>query len=315
MIFIGNSTDLYSQIIRRRLTRKQYIEKYKDIAIREMMKYGIPASIILSQGILESADGNSKLARKANNHFGIKCHKDWEGKTYYMRDDKRHECFRRYKNSEESYEDHSLFLSQRKRYAFLFNYDINDYKSWAYGLRKSGYSTNHHYAEMLIKIIENNDLYELDKQYTKTQFALNKSSKTNRQKIKYILPDEEDFSPISIGENNRKIFKNNGIKYIIAREGDTFDKIAEDFDIPSRKVCRYNDLKKSPHIMKGQIIYLHAKRRKAKVEFHIVKPNETMYYISQLYGIKLKQLYKKNKMARGSEPYIGQKLWLRKVKP
>lgn len=149
------------QLSAQNMTRNEYIDKYKDEAIYQMKKYKIPASITLAQGILESGDGNSELAKKSNNHFGIKCHSDWEGERVYHDDDKKNECFRKYNKVRDSYDDHSEFLL-RPRYASLFEYALTDYKSWAKGLKKAGYATNPYYAKHLIKIIEENELHKLD---------------------------------------------------------------------------------------------------------------------------------------------------------
>ena len=149
------------QLSAQNMTRDEYIDKYKDEAIYQMKKYKIPASITLAQGILESGDGNSELAKKSNNHFGIKCHSDWKGERVYHDDDIKDECFRKYNTVRDSYDDHSEFLL-RSRYADLFEYALTDYKSWAKGLKKAGYATNPNYAKLLIKIIEENELYKLD---------------------------------------------------------------------------------------------------------------------------------------------------------
>ncbi len=292
-------------------TTQQYIEKYKDIATKKMKEYKIPASITLAQGILESGNGNSRLARKANNHFGIKCHKDWNGKKFRLDDDKRRECFRKYKSVEESFSDHSYFLTQRSRYLFLFKLDITDYKGWAYGLKKAGYATNPKYPQLLIKIIEENKLYKFDQTTASSIKPKKKKDEIITYDPNFILPSEEDFEAIEIGGNNRQIFTNNSVKFIFAQKDDTFYKIAQDFEIYTWQVYKYNDLKKSSKLKEGQIIYIQPKKKKGNLKFHVVKEHETMYSISQLYGIKLKQLYKKNKMPESSRPQVGQKLKLR----
>lgn len=142
----------------------EYIELYKDIALREMEKYRIPASITLAQGLLESSNGNSTLARIAKNHFGIKCPGGWTGESVFQDDDAKNECFRAYDSAEESFRDHSDFLSTKKRYAFLFDLDINDYVSWANGLKKAGYATNPQYPDLLISLINRYQLYQYDPQ-------------------------------------------------------------------------------------------------------------------------------------------------------
>ncbi|MBF25333.1 MAG: hypothetical protein CMP49_02295 [Flavobacteriales bacterium] len=273
----------YSQII------QEYVKKYKDIAVNEMYLYNIPASITLAQGILESGSGESNLAVNANNHFGIKCHIDWSGSVIYHDDDEKQECFRKYNNVNESYRDHSLFLSERKRYAFLFELRKNDYKGWAKGLQQAGYATNKTYAKKLIKLI--ND-YNLDK------YDHEKSSKIDLIKLN--------------GSNNsrdkKNVYENNFIKYVIAKEGQLYDDIAEEMDVWLWELLKYNECEIDRFLFEGEKVYLQPKRRKGYKAFHIVLESETMYSISQLYGIKLKHLYKKNRMEFGSEPYIGQKL-------
>ncbi len=173
--------------------RQAYIEKYKEVAIEEMMLFGIPASITLAQGILESGDGESKLAKEANNHFGIKCHLDWDGPKIYHDDDEKGECFRKYKHAEESYRDHSTFLRDRSRYADLFKLDRTDYKSWAHGLKKAGYATNPNYPKLLIKIIEENNLHQYDLRSNKTQMVLGEHMVfTHENDIKYVEVGKED---------------------------------------------------------------------------------------------------------------------------
>jgi len=292
----------------KKLTRSDYIQKFKDIAIQEMAEFGIPASITLAQGILESGNGNSRLATEANNHFGIKCHKGWEGPSIKMDDDAKDECFRKYEHAIESYKDHSFFLSQRGRYAFLFDLDITNYKGWARGLKQAGYATNPKYANLLIKIIEENDLHKYDL-YGDDYVAVNK------------YPDEipkgknREYEAFGVGNNERKIFLNNDRKFIYARKGDDFYKIANDLNIYNYQLWKYNDLGKEDHLHEGQMIYLEKKRNKANTDFHTVKAGETMYSISQDYAIKLKQLYKKNRMKPGSSPRTGQVLWLTNRKP
>ncbi|MFP4470250.1 MAG: glucosaminidase domain-containing protein [Bacteroidales bacterium] len=292
----------------KKLTRAEYIELYKDIAIQEMVEFKIPASITLAQGILESGDGNSTLAIKANNHFGIKCHKGWEGEFVRHDDDAPHECFRKYKSAEESYKDHSFFLSQRGRYSFLFDLDITDYKGWARGLKKAGYATNPKYADLLIRIIEENELYKFD---------LMDGSYVAVNKYPNEIPKDKsrEFEAFAVGKNDRKIFTNNNRKFIFARKTDDFYKIADDFNIYIFQVWKYNDLDKKDDLKDGQMVYLEKKRRKATVPFHTVKAGETMHSISQLYGIRLNRLYRLNRMEKGTQPRTGQVLWMQDKKP
>jgi LysM repeat protein len=276
-----------------RISRQEYINKYKDIAIEEMIRTGIPASITLAQALLESDDGNSRLAREANNHFGIKCHNNWDGKKIYHDDDKKGECFRKYNNAQESFEDHSNFLKSAKRYEFLFNYSTDDYKSWAHGLKKSGYATDKYYAERLIKIIEDNNLYIYDNDIGKNK------------KINISNNHKHEVSVV----NNRK--------YIKANSDDTFESIAKEFDLQKWQIFKYNDLPKTSAIINGQVIFVEPKRNKAARgnEFYIVKEGETMYTIAQKFGVKLNKLYKYNRIEPGKIIEPGQQIWLRKKKP
>ena len=288
--------------------QQDYIKKYKDIAIQEMAGFKIPASITLAQGILETGSGKSRLAREGNNHFGIKCHEGWEGNFIKMDDDAPNECFRKYKNAIESFKDHSFFLSQRPRYASLFDLEITDYKGWANGLKKAGYATNPKYADLLIKIIEDHQLYKLDKETT---------SKNDLNKHQDEIPKNKNrkYEAFGVSKNDRKVFTNNGKKFIFARNGDNFGKIAADFNIYTYQIWKYNDLNKKDRIQEGQMIYLEKKRNKAIKPYHVAEAGETMHSISQLYGLKLSRLYKNNRMKKGTEPRLGQVLWLQEKKP
>ena len=267
---------------------EEYIKKYRDIAVEEMKKYHIPASITLAQGLLESGAGQSTLARKSNNHFGIKCGSDWRGKTVRHDDDERNECFRAYKHPKQSYEDHSKFLVSRPRYASLFKLKMTDYKGWARGLKKAGYATNPRYAEQLIGIIE---LYDLDK-YDK------------KGGLKWMKENPNPHQP----------YIANGLVYIVVRSGDTWKSISKEFDISRKKLRKYNDLYKGYELQVGDILYLEKKNRRADKEHivHVLRAGESMYSISQKYGIRLKRLYKLNKMSEDeSTPEVGTILRLR----
>ena len=251
---------------------EEYIKKYRDLAVEEMKRYHIPASITLAQGLLESGAGQSELARKSNNHFGIKCGGDWRGKTVRHDDDARGECFRAYKHPKESYEDHSKFLVNRPRYASLFKLQITDYKGWARGLKKAGYATNPRYADQLIGIIE---LYDLHKYDTKGGLKWMKENPNPHQP--YIAND---------------------LLYIVVRSGDSWKSISKEFDISQKKLRKYNDLYKGYSLRVGDILYLEKKNKKADKEHivHVLRAGESMHGISQKYGIRLKNLYKLNKM-------------------
>lgn len=286
----------------------QYIDKYKDIAIREMMIYRIPASITLAQGIHESNAGRSRLAVEANNHFGIKCHKDWTGKTYTQDDEKKNECFRKYDDALDSYRDHSLFLSQRDRYKPLFSLPVTDYKAWAKGLKEAGYATNPKYPEILIRTIEEYRLYAYDSQNYTIDFRYPGITSTDSIRMAERI---NQFPLSGIGPNRRAVFMNNGLKLVLANPGDDMARIAQDLAIPAGRLLKYNDLKKGNSVVPGQIIYLEKKKNKSSEKYHVVAKGDNMYDISQMYGMKLKKLYGKNKMVPGTQPLPGKKLRLR----
>ncbi len=290
--FIGTHAQL-----RKNQAYVNYINQYKDLAIEEMLKYRVPASITLAQGLLESRAGLSDLARKGNNHFGIKCH-DWTGARQYADDDERGECFRVYDNVRQSYEDHSLFLAKKSRYARLFKLKVTDYKGWARGLKECGYATNPKYAQSLIQIIELYNLNDYDKAKTYDKFMANKAGKDNAT--------SGNLHPI-------KLFNKN--YYLIARAGDTFKSIGEEVGISYRKIAKYNERDKNDKLNAGDIIYLKKKQKKAPKQYkgyvHVVKSGESMYSIAQQYGIKLESLYKINSLSPNYTIYPGAKLKVR----
>jgi LysM repeat protein len=303
LLFVSCSKKTFQPVSRPSINRTAYVEQYKDIAIKEMQRSGIPASIKMAQAILESGDGNSTLAKTANNHFGIKCH-NWTGSKIYHDDDAKNECFRKYRTVLESYQDHSDFILRGQRYRILFSYDTKDYKKWAEGLQKAGYATNPNYAKLLIRIIEDNNLHELDYGYY---------SSSGFSGTKEMQDGDIDGLPVIAG---RKIFENNGIRFVIAEKGDSYRKIARHMNLALWEIYRYNDLPKDASITPGQKVYIERKKRKAKkgYGFHIVKQGETMYTISQLYGIRLQRLYKMNLMEPGEYLSTGSKLHLRSRK-
>lgn len=268
-----------------RITRAQYIAMWKDEAILQMHEHNIPASITLAQAILESGDGNSELARKANNHFGIKCH-DWTGKKVYHDDDKKQECFRKYDSAHGSFEDHSIFL-KRSRYAFLFDYKITDYKSWAKGLKKAGYATNPKYPALLIRIIEENGLAKYD--------SMSPSTATRRKKTK-AKPTAKPKSgeiEITINRGYDVYLSDNNIQYVIIEKNMNVDQLATKLDLGPWQITKYNDLEKRELVLEGSRIYIQPKRSKSKsYSTHVVATGETLRTISQLYGVKIKKLRK-----------------------
>lgn len=306
-------TSLQVESQRQQMTVEEYIEKYSDLAIKEMRQYGIPASITMAQGILESDNGSSELATIAKNHFGIKCQKEWSGKSFIKDDDKKNECFRRYASVEDSYRDHSLFLRSRDHYAFLFRLELTDYRSWAYGLKQAGYATNPRYPEMLIKIIEENGLDRLDRRGLHHGDVISgidslPPSPLAGKEGKY--PDFH-YDLIGTGGDGRKMYLNNGVKFIYARRSDTFYSIADEFGIYSWQIIRYNDLTRNDKLSEGQMIYLLPKKRSAQQESHVAESGETLHSISQKYGIKLQCLAKRNDMAENQPLEPGMKILLK----
>lgn len=285
----------------KRNTRAEYIAQWKDVAIDQMEKHGIPASITLAQAILESGDGNSELARKANNHFGIKCH-DWQGKKSYHDDDKRNECFRKYRNAQESFDDHSVFL-QRSRYLFLFEYKVTDYKSWAKGLKKAGYATNPKYPDLLIRLIEENNLDQYDNPDAKRKDFAQPPPTKNRNSGDEIV--------LNIKQGLEVQKSSNRIKYIVADGKYTPDELARRMDMGPWQIRKYNDLDKGAKIEKGQLIYLQPKRgRNKKYDSHTVIEGETLREISQRYGVKMKKILKHSDLPRDYRVKAGDRLKL-----
>jgi LysM repeat protein len=306
------------------LTRREYIETWKEEAIYQMALHKIPASITLAQGILESRDGNSRLAKEANNHFGIKCHSDWEGRKIYEDDDRLGECFRHYPNARESFEDHSVFL-KKNRYASLFELDLNDYKGWAHGLKQCGYATNPDYAKLLIRIIEENNLVEYDKQgimYAERGELPAHAKPSNRPRLNAAEGSRhgkreqnrksDERSEITVSNGHEVLLSDNDIKYVLARAGDTPESIAREIDLNVLFIRRFNDFNAETVLAPGDKVYLQPKRLHASKDQHEVVKGDTWISISQQYGIKLKQLYKLNKAEPGSAVQPGQKVLLRK---
>ncbi len=290
----------------KRVSRSEYISMWKDEAILQMREHGIPASITLAQAILESGDGNSELASKSNNHFGIKCH-DWTGKKVYHDDDKRHECFRKYETAHQSFEDHSIFL-KRSRYAFLYDYKVTDYKSWAKGLKKAGYATNPKYPDLLIRIIEENNLEEYDKQGLSKDY---KPSKPNKPASK--TTKEGDAIIITIDRGKNVMVSDNNIKYIITQNATTPERLADELDMGNWQIAKYNDLDKNTSIEENTRIYIQPKRGKSKkYSTHTVATGETIHSISQLYGVKIKKILKFSDLPKDHKVKPGEVLKLQR---
>ena len=315
-LLIANSELLVGQ----RISTLDYINKYKYISIKEMLDYKIPASITLAQAILESSSGNSSLATEANNHFGIKCHNDWTGEKIYKDDDEKNECFRVYKSAEYSFRDHSIYLSTYNRYKFLFDYKITDYNAWADGLKTAGYATNSQYPKLLTKIIEDYDLEKYDKVSQKEfEKMLREDNVTLMDNFDFNSPSitkdtEENKNQVYLPMPNHNILFYNRIKYIICKKGDDINSLRKEFDLFVWQIPKYNDISKDQVLEPGMLIYLQPKRRNCPEKFHKIKEGETMWEVSQKYGIKLSILYKRNQMQPGTQPTKGQELSLRKKK-
>jgi LysM repeat protein len=278
---------------------ENYIRQYGNLAAAQQKKYRIPASITLAQGILESGGGQSELARKSNNHFGIKCHADWKGEKVYYDDDRRDDCFRKYKNVEDSYEDHALFLTGSARYAGLFKLNIKDYRGWAKGLQESGYATDPAYANRLIKLIEDYELYRYD------------SDRTAKAPAKVDAPArKEKPSPAVV---LRPVHNTLGLDYIYAEENDSFDRIAAETGLTVEQLRQYNETPEDFPLRKGDRVYLEKKNTRAvKPNYdHVVQIGESMHSISQKYGMRVKSLYKINKKNEDYVPTEGDVLKLR----
>jgi len=318
IIFYSCSTSRVAvqQVTPKNKVAADYIEKYSAIAISEMKRTGIPASIKLAQGMIESDYGRSRLATQANNHFGVKCHTSWKGPVIYHDDDKRGECFRKYSNPEQSFRDHSDFLVSGSRYKSLFSLSQTDYKGWARGLKSAGYATNPRYADMLIESIEQNGLSAFDNGATKATIkpAEEKVSETYVPQVAAAATGSQTaknsgYSAAVIG----RVLVRNRVEYIILTENDSYSSIVSDFNLLSRELEKYNEKFVASDLEPGQIVYLQPKRKSAEagIRYHVVKEGETMYVVSQLYAIKLKNLYELNFMDEGTEPEVGRRLNLR----
>lgn len=276
---------------------QKYIEKYSDIAVKEMKRTGVPASITLAQGLLESRAGQSPLASEGNNHFGIKCHNDWDGKKMYYDDDARGECFRVYKSADESFKNHSDFLRGRDRYKSLFDLKQDDYKGWAHGLKKAGYATDPKYAQKLIKLIEDYELHEYDK-------GVSVSVKTPKQEETPVLlpaPEIDNNYSESISLSlSRELYQQNGVTCVYAMAGESYESIAASQGLFLREILKYNDLAEDMPLEKGTIVYLERKQKEGPVYQYVVDvEGETLYQISQRFGIRYASLQKMNVLLLG----------------
>jgi LysM repeat protein len=297
-----------------------YINAFKQLAMEEMDRTGVPASITLAQGIHETYAGKSELVLKSNNHFGIKCKSYWTGPKVYHDDDARGECFRKYVEPSQSYRDHSDFLRAGAHYSFLFKLDPEDYKGWAHGLKKAGYATNPKYAPILIKLIE---------QYNLQQYTLIAAGKmAPEEEVIAMKPKAATDVPADISafvkqqEPSMEIppppqinypageFAINNTKVIYARQGTSLLAIAQQYDIPLQKLLEYNDMENEEVLLKNQLVYLQRKRRTGSNEVHVVAEGETLHDISQAEAIRLESLLEYNKLHKSVQPAAGEKLYL-----
>ncbi len=307
---------------------QEYIETYRQIAVDQQREHNIPASISMAQGLLESGAGKSELARKANNHFGIKCTSDWKGDTYHKNDDKRKDCFRKYKNVKDSWEDHSKFLL-RPRYEELFKLKVTDYKGWAHGLRKCGYATDPNYPAKLIRIIED---YGLDKLTSdagakqKKQKEKAKDAKADPDRDQGVLPgdtveltDRKEFreaagmKDVTIYQEHKAGFEN-GTRYIIAEEGESYRSLSYFLNISEKQLRKYNDATDGRPLRQGDRVYLFRKHKYAsrKHTYYFVRKNDTAWSIAQRFGFQMKSIYTLNGIPEGTPLTTRQEIRLRK---
>jgi LysM repeat protein len=288
-----------------KMSAQEYVQEYKDLAIKEMKRMGVPAAITLAQGLLETENGNSDLVKASNNHFGIKCKSTWTAETVSHDDDAPGECFRKYKSPEDSYRDHSNFLRGNSRYDFLFQLDPADYKGWAYGLRKAGYATNPRYPEILIKNIEDNNLqqYTLEAINDVPHFDASQYADDPVQTPNDNVDETASVAPISLTIN--------GSKALYVPKGTSLLAVATEHHINLEKLLTINDLTKDGLLDKGQYIFLEKKQKEGKNDFCIAEANETMYDIAQKYGVILQNLYAYNQLTPDDYIVAGTKIFLK----
>ncbi len=306
------------------ISREQYIEQYKKIALEDQKKFGIPASIKMAQALLESSDGNSRLATLANHHFGIKCKSTWKGETLSHDDDALGECFRKYSSAEESFADHSKFLSEGERYKFLFDIPQDDYTAWAYGLKQAGYATNPQYAQLLIDIIEKNNLQNLAVDSKKKEPKQDKSivsaapAKATITVVGLEVMAESvfnisDYAVYKKQKGNHSVYINNNSRFVVMADSESLETLSENVKVSEKKLRKYNDLNSNQTIAPNQMVYVKAKKKKVGngTKYHTVKKGETWHSISQLYAIRLNELCERNKKTIDMALPVGMRLRLK----
>lgn len=312
IIFTALLSAVVVSVSAQRLTREEYILKYKHLAAETMENYGIPASIVMAQALLESDNGNSRLALQANNHFGIKCGGNWPGEVIEHHDDARNECFRVYGSPEESFLDHGRFLDGSSRYDRLFTLKEDDYKAWAHGLRECGYATNPDYGPMLIRIIEDNKLYLLD-QGVEVAYADIRTEMRQVETVGRGVGIDVDAYTVTIDRTSgREIRSNNGVAFVTAQAGDSFASIARDFQINQKKLLKFNDLTAAFDLRPGDQLYVGRKNRRVEngPAVHTVRAGETLHSLSQEYGVRLKNLARVNRMIPDAPLREGERIEL-----
>lgn len=293
----------------RKSPQSLYIERYADLAVDEMYRSGVPASITLAQGLLESRYGQSELAVKANNHFGIKCH-NWNGGRMYYDDDRKGECFRKYDSPEESFRDHSDFLRFRDRYRFLFDLEHTDYEGWAHGLKKAGYATDSKYPQKLIRLIEEYELYKYD-----IQGSVERVLPESPAHIETVKPLSDRQSETFHFSLSRQMYSINGVPFVYSLDGESYASIAARYNIFHKEILRYNDLKEDVTLYPGTVVYLQKKKKQAAkgLDKHIVEePGETLDDIARRYAVRLSSLRRMNRFPEGYMPKEGEVIILRK---
>ncbi|HTD93069.1 MAG TPA: glucosaminidase domain-containing protein [Chitinophagaceae bacterium] len=300
---------------------QEYIDTYKDIAIQEMIRTGVPASIKLAQGIHETTAGTSDLVRMSNNHFGIKCKANWTGESVSHDDDARGECFRKYGQAADSYRDHSDFLKNSSRYSSLFTLDPIDYRGWAFGLKKAGYATNPRYPQIIIKLIEDYHLQDytliaLGKLPNKENGLASTTARDPGQAAPAMITteepadSEEESTPYPIGE-----FRINDTRVVYVKKETPLLVIAQQYHVPLARIFEFNDMKEIESLSRDQLIYLQRKKKTGNTQFHIVKDGETVEDIARVEAIRLESLLEYNQLQGFMQPLAGEQLYLRSKSP
>lgn len=307
-------------------TTNEYIARYSPIAIEHQEKYGIPASITLAQGILESNNGNGRLAVEANNHFGIKCKKNWTGMTISHDDDAKGECFRKYNTAEESYEDHASYLDTQPRYDSLFRHSETDYAAWARGLKAAGYATDPLYAEKLIRIIEENRLYLFDRgenplEERVEQIVEVEEQIREEQPVTVETPDAKSDAVVDIdnytvalnSHNGYALQTVNGVGYVVAKQGDSYEAIARAFKLSTKKLLKYNDVAAGATLGEGERVFVERKQARyvGADLYHTASEGESLRAVAQQYGVRLAKLAMLNRLSADAALEEGEHIRLR----